>query len=112
MTTRKLDKRQWHRFFDRVSRLLEGKEAEIEVASLTLGDQVEADWLPLLGIAYDPKDDLVEVALEGLDHLIPRPREIYVQDGIEGLSSLEIVDAEGNKQLVKLRDELALPPPQ
>jgi hypothetical protein len=111
MTTRKLDKRQWHRFFDRVSRLLEGKEAEIEVASLTLGDQVEADWLPLLGIAYDPKDDLVEVALEGLDHLIPRPREIYVQDGIEGLSSLEIIDAEGNRQLVKLRDELALPPP-
>jgi Family of unknown function (DUF5335) len=38
--------------------------AEIEVASLALGDQVEAEWLPLLGIAYDPKDDLVQVALE------------------------------------------------
>jgi hypothetical protein len=112
MTTRKLDKRHWHTFFDGVSKLLEGKQAEIEVASLALGDQVEADWLPLLGIAYDPKDDLVEVALEGLDHLIPSPREIYVENGIEGLSSLEILDAEGNRQIVKLRDELALPPPQ
>jgi hypothetical protein len=112
MTIRKLDKRHWHTFFDGVSKLLEGKQAEIEVASLALGDQVEADWLPLLGIAYDPKDDLVEVALEGLDHLIPSPREIYVENGIEGLSSLEILDAEGNRQIVKLREELALPPPQ
>ena len=54
----------------------------------------------------------MEVALEGLDHLIPSPREIYVENGIEGLSSLEILDAEGNRQIVKLRDELALPPPQ
>jgi hypothetical protein len=83
MATRKLDKRQWHTFFDRISRLLEGKQAEIEVASLALGDQVEAEWLPLVGIEYDPKDDLVEVALEGLDHLIPKPREIYGHPGIE-----------------------------
>jgi hypothetical protein len=71
MTTRKLDKTQWRTFFDRLSTTLEGKQAEIEIASLRLGDQVEADWLPLLGIAYDPNDDIVEVALEGLDHLIP-----------------------------------------
>ena len=34
-----------------VSKLLEAKEAEIEVASLKLGDQVEAEWLPLIGIS-------------------------------------------------------------
>jgi hypothetical protein len=112
MTTHKLDKKQWRPFFDGVSRLLEGKQAEIEVASLSLGDQVEAEWLPLLGIAYDPKDDLVEIALEGLDHMIPRPREIYVEDGIGGLASLEIIDGDGQKQIVKLRDELALPAPR
>src|SRR6516165_9427345 len=39
MTTRKLDKKQWRTFFDRVSTTLEGKEAEIEIASLRLGDQ-------------------------------------------------------------------------
>ena len=64
MTARKLDKSQWRTFFDRLSKTLEGKQAEIEVASLSLGDQVEAEWLLLHGITYDPNDDLVEVALE------------------------------------------------
>jgi hypothetical protein len=112
MTVRKLDKKQWRPFFDGVSRLLEGKQAEIEVGSLILGNQVEAEWLPLLGIAYDPNDDLVEVALEGLDHIIPRPREIYIEDEMGGLGSLEIIDGDGRKQIVKLRDELALPAPR
>src|SRR5262249_13053986 len=111
MTTRKLDKKQWRTFFDRVSTTLEGKEAEIEIASLRLGDQVEAEWLPLLGIAYDPNDDIVEVALEGLDHLIPKPRDIYVEDAPGGLVALEIVDADDVKQIVKLRDPLMLPAP-
>ncbi len=49
MATRKLDKEQWKTFFDRVSKMLEVKQAEIEVASLSLGDQVQAEWLPLHG---------------------------------------------------------------
>jgi hypothetical protein len=109
MTTRKLEKKQWNTFFDHVSKMLEGKQAEIEVASLALGDQVEAEWLPLHGITYDPRDDLVEVALEGLDHMIAKPRDIYVQDGTGGLASLEVIDSDGTKQIVKFRDQLALP---
>jgi hypothetical protein len=111
MTTRKLDKTQWRTFFDRLSTTLEGKQAEIEIASLRLGDQVEADWLPLLGIAYDPNDDIVEVALEGLDHLIPKPRELYAEEGPGGLTALEIIDADDVKQIVRLRDPLRLPSP-
>jgi Family of unknown function (DUF5335) len=76
MTARKLDKNQWRMFFDRLSKTLQGQQAEIEVASLSFGDQVEAELLPLHGITYDPNDDLVEVALEGLDHMIRKPREI------------------------------------
>jgi hypothetical protein len=34
----------------------------------------------LLGISYDPKDDIIEIALEGVDHLIPKPREVYVEE--------------------------------
>src|SRR5215470_6822448 len=74
MATRRLDKKEWRSFLDRLSTALEGKQAEIEIVSLQLGDQIEADWLPLLGIAYDPNDDIVEVALEDLDHLIAKPR--------------------------------------
>ncbi len=109
MTIRKLDKKQWRTFFDGVSKTLMGKQAEVEIASLRLGDQVAAQWLPVLGIAYDPNDDIVEVALEGLDHLIHNPREIHVDDGPEGLAALEIVDADDVKQIVKLRSPLRLP---
>ena len=91
--------------------MLEGKQAEIEVASLRLGDQVGAAWLPLIGITYDPNDDIVEVALEGLDHLITRPREVYVEDGSNGVSALEVVDADDVKQIIKFRDPLMLPGP-
>jgi len=110
MPTRKLDKGQWRTALDRISKTLEGKEAEIEVASLSLGDQVQAEWLPLIGITYDPEDDLVEVALEDLDHLIEHPREIYIAEGAEGVTALEIVTADG-KQIVKLKDPLLLPAP-
>jgi hypothetical protein len=108
---RKLEKEKWRPFLDTLSKLLEAKQAEVEVASLALGDQVQAEWLPFIGITYDPNDDIVEVALDGLDHMIPHPREIYVDDGVGGLASIEIVDADGVKQIVKLKDELLLPAP-
>ena len=111
MTIRKLEKSKWRAFFDGLSKIIEGKQAEIEVASLALGDQIEAEWLPLLGLAYDPKDDLFEVALDGVDHMIPKPREIYLDDDVGGLISIEVVDAEGTRQIIKLRDPLMLPAP-
>jgi hypothetical protein len=108
---KQLEKSQWRAYFDRISKTLVGKRAEIEVASLKLGDQIEAEWLPLLGISYDPKNDIIEIALEGVDHLIHKPREIYVeQEGLE-LSSLEVIDAEGARQIVVLRDPMMLPAP-
>ena len=84
MTIQKLEKDTWTSFCNGLSRRLLGKRAEVEVASLLLGDQIAAEWLPLLGIAYDPKNDVIEIALENLDHLIHRPREFYVDIGEAG----------------------------
>ena len=61
-----------------------GFRLEIEVTSLALGDQVEAEWLPLLGLVYDPKDDLVEVALDGIDHMIPSLRLLHCFEYLPG----------------------------
>ena len=58
------------------------------------------------------KDDVLDVAMEGLDRMIPKPREIYVEDGGVGLVSVAIVDAEETRQIVKLRDPMALPAPR
>jgi hypothetical protein len=43
--------------------------------------------------------------------LIPKPRELYVEEGSGGLVALEIVDSDDVKQIIKLRDPLTLPAP-
>ena len=83
---RKLEKSEWSSFLNRISKGLEPTQAEIEIASLNLGDQIQANWVPLIGIVYDAKDDIVEVAVEGLDHIIHRPRELYVEEEESELS--------------------------
>ena len=112
MTTRKLDKADWHSFLDNLTKSLAGKRAEIEVASLRIGDQIEAKQLPLLGITYDPKANVLEILLEGVDHLIHKPRELYLDEEAGQLASLEVIDADGTHQIIKLSDPLALPPPR
>jgi hypothetical protein len=108
---KKLEKPQWSVYFDLISKALGGKRAEIEVASLELGDQIEAQWLPFLGISYDPKDDIISLVLEGHDHLIHKPREVYIEgEGLE-LSSLEVINADSKRHIVLLRDPLMLPAP-
>jgi hypothetical protein len=108
MATSKLEKAAWQPYFDQVSKTLVGKQAEIEVASLQIGDQIEAEWVPLLGISYDPKSDIVEVLVEDLDHLIHKPVEIYIDQGPAGLTSLEVIDADDVRQIIRLRDPLML----
>jgi hypothetical protein len=64
--------------------------------------------VPILGVDYDPKDDLFEVAVEGLDHLI-YSRESSAEESASTLNLLAIVDGEGARHLVRFRDPLMLP---
>lgn len=109
MSVRKLERAEWRPFFDRLSKTLEGRRAEIEIASLSLGQQVEANWLPLIGLAYDPKDDIIEVALDRLDHLIQKPRDVFLDEEAGVVSSLEIIDADNVRQIVKFKEPIMLP---
>ncbi len=109
MSTLKIPQTEWKRLFDRLSKALPGKWAEIEVASLDLGDQIVAEWVPLLGITYDTGDDLLDVAMDRSNHLIRHPREILVDETPSGLSSIAVVDAEGTRQIVRLKAPLMLP---
>lgn len=108
MTTRSLEKSQIKPYFDHVSRQLGAMQAEIEVAGLGLGAQLAHHWTPLRGIAYDPATDAVEIVTDDLDHMIANPRSVQVDEGAEGLHSLEIVDSDGNQQIVRLRAPLLL----
>ena len=50
MALTQLAKSRWKDYFDSVSKVLGSKLVELEVASLGLGDQVELDWVPLIGL--------------------------------------------------------------
>jgi hypothetical protein len=104
-----IDKAEWEFYCERIASALEGRDAEVEVASLDLGGRVETDWLPLIGISYDPEDDIFDIAMDGVDHIIEHPQRLRV-DGVPGaLNALEITDEDGTQHLVRLREALALP---
>jgi hypothetical protein len=109
-TLRKVPQGEWRTFFDRISKALLGKWAEIEVASLDLGDQIVAEWVPMIGITYDSKDDLLDVALDRANRLIRHPRDIEVEEQAGGLASVAILDADGTRHVVRLKAPLMLPP--
>lgn len=99
---------EWRSFFDRLSKGLLGKWVEIEVSSLDLGNQVTAEWIPMFGITYDSRDDLLDVALDRIDHLIRHPKEIVVEEGPTGVTSVAVVDGEGVRQVVRMKEPLML----
>ena len=111
MWTHGLERSEWKSYSERISRALTGKRAEVEVVGLDLGNQVRVGSPPLVGLAYDHEDGRFEIALEGLDRLAHRPREVHVTDGPDGLLSLAVVDPDGRRQIVRLKDPLALPSP-
>jgi hypothetical protein len=112
MNTLLLPKQAWKPYFEAMSDVLIGKRAELEVATLDLGDQIVAERLPLLGITYDTKDDVVDVSLGGenqLNHLIRHPTQIEIVTGVDGVRSIAIMSRDGTVQVLRLTDPLLLP---
>lgn len=107
MAISKIEKPAWRDYFNQMSKALVGKDAEIEVDSTSGGQQMEAKWAPFLGIVYEPKSDMIEVVLEGLDHMIHNPREVYADSDADTLNSLEVIDEDDVRQIIKLRDQSA-----
>ena len=107
-TTKQLPREDWHSYFEKfTSRHVSDTQetVTIEVLSPEIGDQIEARDVPLLGITYDPKDDLLDVFVgDTLDHLIFTPREIYVVEEDDGfVSSLQVTRDEGVREVLQMR---------
>jgi hypothetical protein len=107
---RSIPKSEWRSFFDRLSQALLGRWAEIEVATMDLGTTIIAKWIPMLGITYDSRNDLLDVGLDRANHLIRHPKEIVVEEDATGLKSVAVLDREGARQIVNLKLPLMLPP--
>lgn len=108
-TLRTIPKAEWRPFFDQMSKALLGKRAEVEVASLDLGDQVIAEWIPLLGITYEPNDDVLDVALDGTNHLIRRPQQIAVDEAAAGgINTVAVTSGDGASHVIRLKSPIML----
>ncbi len=72
--TKQLRRAQWKEYFDNFTKAflkdLNPEDAVVEIVDPKLGDQFESDYARVIGITYDPKDNVFEVALEGVDHLV------------------------------------------
>ena len=111
MGLQKFERSEFIRVCAAVSSRLLGKRAEIEVVSPIDGILIAARWRPLIGIVYDPANDALKIMLDGVDHLIFHPRELYLDFSHGGLQNLGILDEENAWQIVFLRDALMLPRP-
>ncbi len=102
----------WRPFFDNLSKAVAGKSAEVESASLDLGDQIVAEWLPLIGITYDSSNDLLDVSMQGrehLSHLIRHPREIVDVEEAGELESVAVKTEDGTEETIRFKARLMLP---
>ncbi len=63
--------------------------AETHVLSVENGVQQQTGWLPLQGLTYDLQDDLLDVKVSGLNHLISHPEAIYIDEEAGCLRPLE-----------------------
>lgn len=106
---RSIPQSEWQSFFDRISQSLLGKWAEIEVAAMDLGDNILAEWIPMLGVTYESRNDVLDVALDRTNHLIRHPKEVVVEEDETGVKSIAILDQEGARQIISLKTPLMLP---
>lgn len=109
MAIRQIEKDQLKDYFDHFSMIMPAELVEIEVAGLDLGDQIEAEWVPLNGISYDPKDDVVVVDLEKTEHTVRAPAEVVVDEGDDGIHSISIKCGEGHLHVLRLKEPRKLP---
>jgi Family of unknown function (DUF5335) len=109
--TQELDAGKWHEYFDSLTPSIEGKLATIEVMDAQRGDQIDAERMPLQAISYDPKDDVLEIALGGrgvrypvvLRHFISSPRTISVEESSSITpSAILVTDGDGVRTLISL----------
>jgi hypothetical protein len=111
--TKQIPREQWGAYFDRFTRqhLQRGvpEEANLELVSPTLGDQIEGEGATLLGLTWDPKSEAFEVLLEGVDRMHFHPSEIWVVEDRDGfLTAVELVDEDGEREILRLRRSSAM----
>jgi hypothetical protein len=105
------DRNEWTPMLDQLSREHEGDSVRIEVVDPTYGDHPQVERLPFSYASYDPKDDVVIVAVGGrserypvvLRHMISHPAEVDATQDVP--VALRVVDDDGTITLVSFESD-------
>jgi hypothetical protein len=106
-----LPRSQWQARLEELTKQHEGHAVAIELLDHEFGDEAEVEMLPLAYIEFDPKDDVVIVAVGGRDgrypvvlrHMVEHPQRIMADSYGEGRVALDIVDGDGDHTIVTIQ---------
>jgi hypothetical protein len=106
--TKLIERSQLQRYFDdftkRFLREFAPRAVDVELLEAELGDQTETAGARLLGITYEPRTNVLELALEMGDHRDFDPREVWVVEEEDGfISAFEIVSANGLREVITVK---------
>jgi uncharacterized protein DUF5335 len=99
-TTREIPRDEWQSYFDDLV-TQQALRASVEIVGAELGDQTEAEKLPLDSISHDDQANRLTIGLGGADrypvvlwHTIERPLRVEVreQDGVADAILIEDSD--------------------
>ena len=109
MTTRKLERSDWQRYFDDVAKHIPTMRVAVSILGEQIGAQPETEGAALIGISYDSHDDVLTIDTANVSHRVASPVEIHVREEGGRLSSLEAVAQDGTRQVVELQPLPSLP---
>ena len=107
------DRSTWQALLERITLGRRGQPVTLEVLDEELGDQTPAHRLPLDSIGFDPRDDVIVIALSGhaqgegvvLRHLLTAPRSLDLLQQPHDSLVLQIVDGAGVQTLIAFTPE-------
>lgn len=105
METKELPKPEWERYFDVATKNMRGQQVDVEIIGAAIGDAIQEENIPLRGLSYDPHHDAFFIHAATLEHQIAHPKSVKVaEEGIE-LRSVEILDENDNKQIIRMKSQ-------
>lgn len=114
--TKEIPKQEWQRFFDGFTRQYNGWLATVEILSDELGDQVEAQDLPLDGVFVDRENvetPGISIALRGdrgilTTHDVQHPLHVRLEQTDSGVAqALQIESEDSGTTLVRFRSSVS-----
>jgi Family of unknown function (DUF5335) len=106
-----LPRSEWQAWLEELTKERGGHEVAIELLDRDFGDEAQVEMLPLAYVEFDPKDDVVIVAVGGRDgrypvvlrHMVEHPQRILADGVGDDRVALDIVDGAGNHTIVTVQ---------